>query len=256
MYKTGVCSVTFRKLSVEVVIELTSKAGLEGIEWGSDIHVPPGEFNQASNVAKLTEQAGLEVVSYGSYYRVGEYEKNKDSFEEILETAVHLKAPSIRVWAGGQGSKKGNENYRQGVVKEARTVATLAEQKNISINLEYHGNTLTDTKESAANLMREIDHPYVNLYWQPAEGQSIKQRLDSIDELIPWLTHVHAFQWTVGDRLPFREGREEWSQYLNQLKNLKANRYILIEFVKEDDENQFLEDAKTLKGLVESYNIN
>lgn len=250
MYKTGICSITFRNLSVEEVIKLTSEAGLEGIEWGGDVHVPVGDYDHASKVAGLTEQAGLEVASYGSYYRVGEYENNDVSFEDVLETAVHLKAPSIRVWAGKQASKKATEKYRNDVTAEAKTIAELAKQKNIAINLEYHGNTLTDTKESAASLMKEIDHPNLNLYWQPAVGKSIADRLDSIDELLPWLTHVHVFHWNVTDRLPLTDGKEEWKQYTNRLKKLELNQYVLIEFVKADSKEQFLEDAGVLKELV------
>lgn len=252
MYKTGVCSVTFRNLSVEQVIELTLEAGLEGIEWGGDVHVPPGDFNKASKVARQTEQAGLEIVCYGSYYRLGEYEKDGASFEEILETAVHLKAPSIRVWAGKQGSKEANEMYRIGVVEEAKTIAVMAQRKGISINLEYHGDTLTDTKESAVSLMKEIDHPNLNLYWQPAVGHSIAERLESIGEVLPWLTHVHVFHWTVSDRLSLREGRGEWKQYINRLQTLKVNRNLLIEFVKGDNKKQFLKDAEVLKGLMKN----
>src|SRR5690625_3600330 len=105
MYKTGLCSVTIRNLSVEEVIGLVTITGLDGIEWGGDVHVPPGNIEQASAVAKLTEENNLDVISYGSYYRVGESKNNKASFKQILETAVHLKAPAIRVWAGGLGSE-------------------------------------------------------------------------------------------------------------------------------------------------------
>ena len=201
MYKTGLCSVTFRSLSVEEVIGLVSIAGLDGIEWGGDVHVSVGNLAKASTVAKLTEQHNLEVISYGSYYRVGESKNNDASFEQVLETAVHLKAPAIRVWAGGLGSEEADRTYRNHVVADARKIATLAKQKNITINFEYHGGTLTDTKESAALLMKEIDHSNVNIYWQPAVGLSVDDRLSSIDEVNAWLSHVHVFHWNVTDRL-------------------------------------------------------
>ena len=38
----GVCSVTFRALSVEEVAQLAASAGVQAIEWGGDVHVPPG----------------------------------------------------------------------------------------------------------------------------------------------------------------------------------------------------------------------
>ena len=42
--KTGMTSVTFRKKSAEDVIAIVKEAGLDGIEWGGDIHVPAGDL--------------------------------------------------------------------------------------------------------------------------------------------------------------------------------------------------------------------
>ena len=69
MLKTGVCSVTFRKFDVETVIRLTADAGLDGIEWGSDVHVPMGDPAWAAKVRQMTVDAGLEVLGLGSYFR-------------------------------------------------------------------------------------------------------------------------------------------------------------------------------------------
>lgn len=233
---------------------MTSNAGLNGIEWGGDIHVPPGNLKWASKVATLTEKGNLDVISYGSYYRVGDSEKNETSFEQILATAVHLKAPAIRVWAGTLGSKEADQIYRSQVVADAREIATLATQKNITINFEYHGGTLTDIKESAALLMKEIDHPNVNIYWQPAVGLAVDERLEIIAEVLPWLSHVHVFHWDVTDRLPLAEGKEEWRTYLNKLRTKEQRRYLMIEFLIGDSKEQFLEDAVVLKELVEELN--
>ena len=253
MFKTGLCSVTFRNLSVEEVIEITSKAGLDGIEWGGDVHVPPGNLEHAAEVARLTEESNLEVSSYGSYYRVGDMKSNPVSFEQILETAVHLNAPAIRVWAGTLGSKDADQDYRDQVAADARRIAMLAEKKNVTIHFEYHGDTLTDTKESAALLMKEVDHPNVNIYWQPAVGLSVDERIESINDVLPWLSHVHVFHWDIIDRLRLVEGKEEWSTYLNLLKTEEQTRYLLLEFVIDDSKQQFFEDAKTLKELVSMY---
>ena len=40
MIESGLVSITFRKLTVEKIIELVKEAGLQGIEWGGDVHVP------------------------------------------------------------------------------------------------------------------------------------------------------------------------------------------------------------------------
>ncbi|WP_404455524.1 sugar phosphate isomerase/epimerase [Virgibacillus necropolis] len=254
MYKIGLCSVTFRNLTVEQVIKLAHGANMEGIEWGGDFHVPPGDTIRAAEVAELTEQANLEIVSYGSYYRVG-HEKEGIPFDVVLETAQRLKAPSIRVWAGKIGSHEIDEKYRTAVVEDARRIAELAEKQDIEINFEYHGGTLTDNVESALLLVNEINHPNIHLYWQPAVGETINKRLKSIEKLSAWLTHIHVFHWNYTDRLSFSEGVVEWEQYLSKLKKDKNVHYLLMEFVKGDNIEQFLKDAKALKNLVVYGNL-
>ena len=65
--QTGIVSVTFRALAPEQVIALTKQAGLDGIEWGSDVHVPCGAgLRHAEHVGELTRAAGLSVLSLGS----------------------------------------------------------------------------------------------------------------------------------------------------------------------------------------------
>lgn len=252
MFKIGLCSVTFRKLPVEEVIKAAKQAEIQGIEWGGDIHVPPGDFEQAENVAALTEDAGIEVNSYGSYYRLGETEEA--SFETILETAVKLKAPAIRVWPGRKGSDEATEADWLTVIKDARKIGDLSQEIGIRINLEYHGRTLTDTVESATRLMKEINHENVSLYWQPALFETVEERVDSIGKVKPWLTHVHAFHWQIidNDRVmyPFSVGVNDWKRYLAELKKADGVRYLMMEFVKGNSVGQFMDDVRTLKGLI------
>lgn len=253
MYKVGLCSVTFRNLTVEQIIQLAHDANLAGIEWGGDIHVPPGDIKRATEVAALSEQAKLEVVSYGSYYRLG-HPDDADSFEQILQTAQSLKAPAIRVWAGKQGSNQADDAYRKAVMADAERVASLADEHGIAINLEYHGGTLTDTAESARLLMEELNQANVHLYWQPAVGEAVDKRLKSITRIKKWLTHVHVFHWDNTDRRPFAEGTEEWESYLQALKTDKTDRYLLMEFVKGDKTEQFLADVELLRTLARQFN--
>ena len=253
MLNVGLCSVTFRSLSVEDVVEAAQQAKIQGIEWGSDIHVPPGDLKNAESVATLTKNAEMEVVSYGSYYRLGS-EEQEASFETILETAVKLTAPAIRVWAGKIGSDKATENNWKEVVEDAKRVADLATEQGIHINLEYHGRTLTDTVDSATRLMKEINHPNVSLYWQPALFDTVEDRVQGIEKLKTWLTHVHVFHWKMIDgnwiMYPFTEGISDWKKYLNKLEKKDGVRYLMMEFVKDDSVEQFLEDVRSLKSLI------
>lgn len=43
------------------------------------------------------------------------------------------------------------------------------------------------------------------------------------------------------------DGTQEWSKYLKSVNKLEGEHYALIEFVKDDLEEQFLKDAQVLK---------
>src|SRR5215212_11999351 len=100
MLTSGLVSVTFRPLAPREIVQLAAAAGLRGIEWGGDIHVPHGDLQAARAVRQITADAGLQVLAYGSYFRF----QPAAAFEPVLETALALGAPLIRIWAGSQPS--------------------------------------------------------------------------------------------------------------------------------------------------------
>ncbi|WP_058306643.1 sugar phosphate isomerase/epimerase family protein [Gracilibacillus massiliensis] len=248
--KLGLCSVTFRDKNPEQIIDLAMEAELDGIEWGGDVHVSPGEYQKAEQIAALTTSRGLEVSSYGSYYRLADHSGNEYDFITVLETAKRLGAPAIRVWPGMMGSKDADDSYRKKVVVDAIKIADLAGEEGISVHLEYHDHTLTDTKESARRLMEEIAHQNVFLYWQPPNRVSVEERITSIEMVKQWISNVHIFHWySFNERMDLANGAKEWQNYLESIEEDGKERYVLMEFVKDDDERQFLKDAKTLHEL-------
>jgi len=246
MMKAGLVSVTFRGLTPERIVQLVAEAGLQGIEWGGDIHAPRGDVAQAERVRQLTLNHGLEVAAYGSYYRLG----SGMAFEPVLASAAALGAPVIRVWAGMQGSAKTTDEERAAIVRESAAIADQAAAAGIRIAYEYHGNTLTDTNDSAAALLEAVGHPNVYTYWQPPNGIGASERIEGLRRVLPRLSHLHVFAWANRDgkleRLPLRAGEAEWRQYLQAAAELQESRYAMLEFVKDDAEAAFLEDARTL----------
>jgi 3-dehydroshikimate dehydratase len=250
MLYTGLCSITFRQLTVSEIIELTLQAGLDGIEWGADPHVLAGDLEQAACVKKKTEDAGLKVCSYGSYYRATE---SDTPFADVLDSAIELGAPIIRIWAGNIGSAEANQRNRDTVAERIRRAVIAAREVDITIALEYHGNTLTDTKESAHRLLKEVGQSDLKLYWQPRSGGIFEEDLDELNAALPYLSHVHCFHWGSGgwnDRHPLLDGVHAWQNYLNIVQAVEGDRYIILEFVKDDAPEQLLEDAKALKNLL------
>lgn len=250
-YLGGLVSVSFRKLEPSAIVNLVAQADLKAIEWGGDIHVPHGDIASAKAVAALTADAGLAMANYGSYYRLGVSEQEGLNFQRVLETAHALGAPSIRVWAGHGPSADTDEAQRKTVTEDALRCAELAGQTGIKVALEYHNHTLTDCDASAMRLLNEARHPNLYTLWQPINHETVENNIVALTNVLPRLLHLHIFYWEFPDgvmtRRPLADGEAAWSKFL-KLAVADDERYVLMEFVKDDDPEQFLRDAATLKS--------
>ncbi len=249
----GLVSITFRNFSAREIVDLVRKAGLRGIEWGGDVHAPHGDERAAAEVKKLTTGAGLRVAAYGSYYRAGESEAEGLEFSSVLASAIALDAPTIRIWAGRRASRDADPDYRKQVEDDICRVADLAAAHNITISLEYHGNTLTDTNASAQQILREIDHDNLFTYWQPPVRMDDTERRAGLRAILPRLSNLHVFYWTPTDKgfakHPLEQGKTAWNAYLEIVNRTGRDHWALLEFVRDDTPEQFLLDAAILKEL-------
>ena len=242
----GLCTVTFRELSVKDILHLAEKNQLEAIEWGGDVHLPPGDFETAKQICKESKKIGVKYTSYGSYY----FLQDSQNFHEVLKTAKALGAKTIRVWAGKKASKEADNSYMKSLIQEAREIADLAAKEKIKIAFEYHSGTLTDTPEAAYRLINKINHPNLSLYWQPSEQLSVLERQESLKKLLPIISNVHVFHWKdFYNRYSLKQGETEWKSYLKLLQN--RDRVYYFEFVKNDSVDQFISDLKTLRDWSE-----
>ena len=250
----GLVSITFRQLDPQEIIRLVAQARLEAIEWGGDVHVPPGVVQRAREVGRWTRDAGLMVSAYGSYYRLADERMEAVPFESVLATAVGLGAPTIRVWAGGKGSADCAPAERRRIIDDALRIADLAARSGITISLEYHGGTLTDTRESTRALLTELAHPNLEFLWQPPNGETVEACTARLLDVLPRLRNVHVFHWwpTAADRHPLSVGADHWHAYIEIVRETSKPVDFLLEFVVDNAPAQFLKDAATLHLLLGS----
>jgi sugar phosphate isomerase/epimerase len=249
----GLVSVTFRKLAPAEIVALVRRAGLHGIEWGGDIHVPPGDLGRAREARELTHEAGLAVAAYGSYYRAGRSEDDSLPFQRVLDTALELGAPVIRVWAGTAGSAEMEDEARWRVAADLRRIAELAARAGVRVAVEFHGGTLTDSNESTHRLLLQADQPNLFTYWQPLLDMTDEACVEGLRQLAPRLAHLHVYQWrTVQDRRPLAEGAERWRSFLQAAAAAPGDRHAMLEFVADDAPENFLSDAATLRGWLKA----
>ncbi len=254
MIAPGLVSITFRKKSPAEIVELVRRAGLTAIEWGGDVHAPHGDTARAAKVARWTRDAGLRVACYGSYYRCGVSEGAGLSFDAVLDSALALGAPRIRVWAGKRASAAADAAAWNAVIGDARRIADRAAAAGLTVAFEYHANTLTDTPESARRLMDALPHPAVLTLWQPPNGLDDAACTASLVGVLPRLAHLHVFHWTFADGLK-REalagGAARWRPWIEIVRRSPRDHEALLEFVRDDAAEAFLEDAATLKSWLE-----
>jgi len=248
MLQSGLVSVTLRKSPPAEIVSLVKQCGLHGIEWGGDVHVPPGNGARAAEVRDLTTSAGLSVAAYGSYYRAGQSEVAGLPFAQVLDTAVALGAPVIRVWAGTAGSDVTSDDGRWRIIEELRRIADLASGASVRISLEFHGGTLTDTNESASQLLVELDHANIWCQWQPHNGEATEDCLDGLRAILPRLGNVHVFHWwpTAAERHPLAAGEDRWQAFLEVIATAPGDRFAMLEFVPGDDPLAVERDAAVL----------
>lgn len=241
----GLVSITFRALSPGDIIALVKKAELRSIEWGADVHVKPGDLATAGEVGARTRDAGLMVSSYGSYYHAGA--DRPDSFFAILDSAVALGAPRIRVWSGRVDAAKASDYYRARVVEDLCRICATAAERNIRVAVEFHGGTLSCAAASARTLLDSV--PGIDSYWQVRVGATPEEALADIAALSPSICHAHVFHWrSIPDRLPLADGSAAWQRYLQALSAQDSVVHAQLEYVKNDDPEQFLADAAALRG--------
>lgn len=256
-FKTGLVSISFRQLAAEELVALVAAAGQQGLEWGGDVHAPHGDVRKAGQVARWTGEAGLSTAAYGSYYRTAE--PDGPDINAVLDSAAALGAPTVRVWAGKRGSEDADEAYRRKVVEDARRICELAAGRGLRVAFEYHGGTLTDSIPSSVSLLEALrDVENLDTLWQPPNGQPEAVCEESLRAVLPRVSNAHVFHWGPGgfkDRQPLSGGTERWTNYFRILEEHPKPRWALLEFVKDDDPERYLRDARVLDGILDGVQV-
>lgn len=244
-YHTGLVSISFRKQSVEELIEAALAAGITAIEWGSDVHVPAGDVEKAKKTAVLCQQAGIALPQYGSYYYLTQ---DPESFAGVLACARALGAPLIRVWGGKKSSDQLTTADYAALVEDARRICDMAEDKIIC--LECHKNSVTDEYHTALQFLKDVERDNLKMFWQPHQFRDLSYNLDALKALLPYVHSVHVFSWDREKMYPLAWGQDAWRQYLAILKKAGIENYML-EFMHDHRLESLPETANTLKIWLE-----
>lgn len=251
----GLCSVTMRALAVPEVATLAAECGLATVEWGADVHVPPGDSNAVAAARSAMDDHGLTCCSYGSYLFARSPSADETTVADVLDTAVALGATNVRVWATF-GDHEARRRDRAELVASLQSAAAHAADRHLTLTLEFHGFTPTDTVDGTIGLLDEVGASNLLSGWQPEYWTPTPpDPVGSIGRLAPRLGHVHVYEWrTAQDRRPLQEGEHWWPSALAAAAEVASPwphpRAALLEFVADDDPVRLRADATTLLRLL------
>ena len=250
MIHTGLVSISFRKYTAEEIAAAMRKSGLTEVEWGSDVHVPVGDTERARQVRRLSEENGLHVAAYGSYY----YLCGGEDFHPYLENARILGTKVIRVWGGKKGSAELTKEDWDSLVADARSIAKMAAADGITITLECHNNSVTDTADSAKRFLDAVQEPNLKTYWQPNQKYSHEANIEAAKLLSADTVNIHVFAWELcGDdllRYPLASHADRWQEYFRVFRDTGTDHAAMLEFMPDDRIESLTEEAATLNQLV------
>ncbi|MFC7493606.1 MULTISPECIES: sugar phosphate isomerase/epimerase family protein [unclassified Nocardioides] len=247
LLRAGLCSVTLRSASVRRVVTLAAEADLACIEWGADVHAPPGGAADLEDVAALTRGAGLAVASYGTYWRATADQDGR----ALLPAARELGCRRLRVWAGTTGSAGAAPEERAAVVHRVQALADLAAAHGLELAFEHHDRTLADTVPATLELLAAVDRPNVGTYWQPRVGEATDVALAGLAQLLPQVRAVHVFSWWPGiTRLRLAERADLWTGAIELLASTGRPVDLLLEFLPDDDEQLLADEAGRLREWI------
>lgn len=242
-HKLGLVSVSFRDRSPQEILEAVKACGLSCIEWGSDVHVPPG---QASAIAALQQQYGVTCCSYGTYFRLGVTPLAE--LEAYIRAARLLGTDILRLWCGSKNSGEYSEAEKQALFAQCHMAADLAQKHGVTLCLECHNGTYTDCKEGALELMEAVASPRFRMYWQPNQYRTVEENLAYARLLAPYTRHLHVFNWKGKEKFPLIDAKGVWREYL---ACFEKEHTLLLEFMPDGRLETLPREAAALKEIVE-----
>jgi 3-dehydroshikimate dehydratase len=263
----GLCTVTFRQLAASAVVELAASAAVEVLEWGGDVHVPEGDERAARAAAALSADHGLGIASYGSYLVLDAQPGRR--LDAVLDTALELGAPAVRVWcppvvdapggpAPGDGSDGDGAVAWSTLVDAAAHTVDAARDVGLAVYLEFHGGGATASAATVVDLLEQV--PGLWTGWQPPywAPRSAAEELADLGALAGRLLHVDVYEWDVdGTRHPLAGRRLQWSARLaaagvatGSARAAGLRPAALIEFVPGDDPAALVGEVSELSAVL------
>lgn len=245
MFEPGLVSVSFRKLTPKEIMDAAAKAGLKWIEWGSDVHAPCKDIARLEEIAQLQKAAGLGCCAYGTYFRLGVHEP--EALHSYIRAADVLGTRVLRLWCGDRSPAEYTPADLENLYTQCKKAANIAENAGVTLCMECHHWTITETAESALALMQAVDSPAFRMYYQPNQFKSVEENIRYARLLAPYTENIHVFNWLEEQKFPLADGLAPWREYLSCFS---GDHKLLLEFMPDGKLETLPAEAAALFSLI------
>ena len=243
-FKLGLCSVTFRKKTVQEIVDIAKKAGVEYIEWGGDIHIKTLE--DAKKAKALCKENNIKISSYGSYFNCAEYDESK--WTEICQITKEMRANSVRIWLGKKDSEKTSEQEYNIILENTKKMCEIAEEFSLLVCPECHDNTFNNNTDAFLKIRRDISKDNFKTYFQSRYFR-MEYDLDRIDRTFDFIENVHiSYRDLVKEQFLRKKDKNYIDTLLKKLREKNFKGIVMVEFVINDSEKSFYADMEKLKN--------
>lgn len=247
MFEAGLVSVSFRGYTVDQIVQVAAKADLKYIEWGSDVHAPCKDLDALKRIVALQKEYGIHCCSYGTYFRLGV--TPLEQLPDYIRAAKVLNTTILRIWAGDRSPWKWTDGEKNALLQQCRQAASIAAAAGVTLCLECHRNTYTETKEAAMELILAADSPAFRMYWQPHTACTPKENIAYIRYMGDHTTHIHCYNWSEKGKYTLGDGIKEWCSYL---KEFSGDHKVLLEFMPDNRIESLQREAEILRKIIAS----
>jgi len=232
--KIGVVSSTYAHYNTEEALEGLSKTGFKYVE----LITFPGFLDHISlNLEKIKEtldvckKHGVELFGIGGYGRLLKGEGSIYAFKKVIDLASLIGINYITTDTGEIKDETGKELF----LKEIRILGDYADEKDVTIGIEIHGDWCKNGK-IAAGLIEEINHQNIKITYDT--GNTIfygnTRPEDDIKYALPFMGHIHLKDkrggYKVCDFPALGEGDIDFDKIFSFLKDYDSSISVEVEF--------------------------
>lgn len=172
----SLCTLGLTDRSLEECIHLAADIGYEGIEpLAREPHLPPVTTpERVRRIAREVRAAGLAVpclaANVGGFSQLAAAgsQGQLDDLRRLLEIAVTLGCPLVRVWAGGPEPTEATDEHWRRAAEGLRQAAEIAASYGVRLGLETHYGYLQRDVPGVCRLLELVGRVEMGVIYDPA----------------------------------------------------------------------------------------